>query len=135
MAAAKPSSLVDTRVVYCGDNLDQLRKLPAPISVRAMTVRSGKPNKQTKQTDMKKLLMLTVMSCALAAQTIPAFADATAAQKDQIERARKEMHEALKTEEGCKTMCEEMMKNDKTKKMMCEMIAKDPEAMKMMKTK
>jgi hypothetical protein len=29
MAAAKSSSLVDTRVVYCGDNLDQLRKLPA----------------------------------------------------------------------------------------------------------
>ena len=29
MAAAKPSSLLDTRVVYCGDNLDQLRKLPA----------------------------------------------------------------------------------------------------------
>ena len=29
MAAANPSSLVDTRVVYCGDNLDQLRKLPA----------------------------------------------------------------------------------------------------------
>src|ERR1700678_1032492 len=26
--AAKPSSLVDTRVIYCGDNLDQLRKLP-----------------------------------------------------------------------------------------------------------
>src|SRR4051794_9024403 len=24
----KPSSVVDTRVVYCGDNLDQLRKLP-----------------------------------------------------------------------------------------------------------
>ena len=24
----KPSSLLDTRVVYCGDNLDQLRKLP-----------------------------------------------------------------------------------------------------------
>lgn len=24
----KPSSLVDTRVVYCGDNLDQLRRLP-----------------------------------------------------------------------------------------------------------
>ena len=29
MAAAKPSSLLATRVVYCGDNLDQLRKLPA----------------------------------------------------------------------------------------------------------
>ena len=29
MPAAKPSSLVDTRVVYCGDNLDQLARLPA----------------------------------------------------------------------------------------------------------
>jgi DNA modification methylase len=26
--SAKPSSLVDTRVIYCGDNLEQLRKLP-----------------------------------------------------------------------------------------------------------
>src|SRR6266508_1772742 len=26
--APKPSSLVDTRVIYCGDNIDQLRKLP-----------------------------------------------------------------------------------------------------------
>ena len=25
---AKPSSLIDTRVVYCGDNLEQLKKLP-----------------------------------------------------------------------------------------------------------
>jgi DNA modification methylase len=25
---AKPSSVIDTRVIYCGDNLDQLRKLP-----------------------------------------------------------------------------------------------------------
>ncbi|MDO8630169.1 MAG: hypothetical protein Q7R41_06720 [Phycisphaerales bacterium] len=24
----RPSSLVDTRIIYCGDNLDQLRKLP-----------------------------------------------------------------------------------------------------------
>ena len=24
----RPSSLLDTRVVYCGDNLDQLKKLP-----------------------------------------------------------------------------------------------------------
>ena len=29
MASAKPSSLVDTRVIYCGDNLEQLQKLPA----------------------------------------------------------------------------------------------------------
>ena len=26
--SARPSALLDTRVVYCGDNLDQLRKLP-----------------------------------------------------------------------------------------------------------
>jgi len=26
--AAKPSSLLDTRIIYCGDCLDQLRKLP-----------------------------------------------------------------------------------------------------------
>src|SRR5437763_5564966 len=25
---AKPSALIDTRVIYCGDNLDQLRKFP-----------------------------------------------------------------------------------------------------------
>ena len=25
---ARPSSLLDTRVIYCGDNLEQLRKLP-----------------------------------------------------------------------------------------------------------
>lgn len=29
MASTKPSSLVDTRVIYCGDNLEQLEKLPA----------------------------------------------------------------------------------------------------------
>src|SRR4051812_21177919 len=27
-AAGKPSALLDTRVVYCGDNLEQLAKLP-----------------------------------------------------------------------------------------------------------
>ena len=27
-APCKPSSLVDTRVIYCGDNLDQLKKFP-----------------------------------------------------------------------------------------------------------
>ncbi len=84
---------------------------------------------------MKKLLMMTLMSCAFAAQTIPAFADATSAQRAQIEQARKEVREAAKTDEGCKAMCEEMMKNDKSKKMMCEMMMKDPEAMKMMKGK
>ena len=28
MKAGKPSSLLDTRVIYCGDNLEQLAKLP-----------------------------------------------------------------------------------------------------------
>src|SRR5438034_11691506 len=27
-AASKPSARIDTRVIYCGDNLEQLRKLP-----------------------------------------------------------------------------------------------------------
>jgi len=27
-AAPKPSAVIDTRVIYCGDNLDQLKKLP-----------------------------------------------------------------------------------------------------------
>jgi 16S rRNA G966 N2-methylase RsmD len=26
--AARPSAVVDTRIIYCGDNLDQLKKLP-----------------------------------------------------------------------------------------------------------
>lgn len=28
MVKGKPSSVVDTRVIYCGDNLEQLKKLP-----------------------------------------------------------------------------------------------------------
>jgi len=28
-AVSKPSAVIDTRVIYCGDNLEQLRKLPA----------------------------------------------------------------------------------------------------------
>ncbi len=27
-AVRKPSAVIDTRVIYCGDNLEQLRKLP-----------------------------------------------------------------------------------------------------------
>jgi lysyl-tRNA synthetase class I len=30
---AKPSAVIDTRVIYCGDNLDQLRKLPDAVKV------------------------------------------------------------------------------------------------------
>jgi 16S rRNA G966 N2-methylase RsmD len=28
LTAGRPSAVVDTRVVYCGDNLDQLQRLP-----------------------------------------------------------------------------------------------------------
>jgi hypothetical protein len=84
---------------------------------------------------MKKLLMITAMGCAFAAQTLPAFADATGADKQQISQAQMAMDEALKSDEGCKAMCEGIMKNDKSKKMMCEMMAKDPDAIKMMKEK
>ena len=31
--SAKPSALVDTRVIYCGDNLEPSRKLPAVAAV------------------------------------------------------------------------------------------------------
>ena len=92
----------------------------------------NQPNPDLDHT-MKKLLMMTAMSCVFAAQTIPAFADATNAQKEQIVRATKEVHEAVKTEEGCKAMCEALMKDKKAKAMMCDMMMKDPEAMKMMK--
>jgi len=29
----KSSAVIDTRVIYCGDNLDQLRKLPDAVKV------------------------------------------------------------------------------------------------------
>lgn len=82
---------------------------------------------------MKKLLLLTLLSCAFAAQTMPAFADATGAQKAQFDRTAKEVQTALSTDEGCKVMCETMMGSPKAKAMMCDMIKKDPECMKMMK--
>ena len=28
MASVKPSALLDTRAIYCGDNMEQLKKLP-----------------------------------------------------------------------------------------------------------
>jgi hypothetical protein len=77
---------------------------------------------------MKKLLLITLTSCLLAAQTIPAFADATEAEKEQIETARKHVRESVKVDEGCRVICEEVLKSDKAKKLMCEMISKDPEA-------
>jgi len=40
-AAARPSSLLDTRVIYCGDNLEQLAKLP-DASLRQMQKEEGR---------------------------------------------------------------------------------------------
>jgi hypothetical protein len=101
------------------------------ISGWAMTVRPETPKKHT----MKKLLLITLTSCAFAAQTIPAFADATEAEREQIELARTEMRKAVAVEEGCKTLCEEILKNEKAKKLMCEMLSKDPEAVKLIVAK
>ncbi len=84
---------------------------------------------------MKKLLMMTALTCAFAVQTIPALADASSAEKERIQNSLKMVRETLKTDDGCKAMCEEMMKNEKSKKMMCEMMSKDPECMKMLKAK
>ena len=38
---AKPSALLDTRVIYCGDNLDQLRKLPEACVEREFMLESA----------------------------------------------------------------------------------------------
>jgi len=79
---------------------------------------------------MKKLLLTTVMSCAFAAQTLFALDQfpsgrrhaARFAAQAQIERARKEVREALKTDAGCQAMCEEMMKNRKSREMMVMLV-------------
>ncbi len=41
--AGRPSALLDTRVVYCGDNLEQLKKLPdrCPQRRRSRSERSA----------------------------------------------------------------------------------------------
>jgi len=41
--ARRPSSLVDTRIIYCGDCLDQLQKLPdACVDLIYIDPRHGK---------------------------------------------------------------------------------------------
>ncbi|MEO7931732.1 MAG: hypothetical protein ABIT76_01095 [Chthoniobacterales bacterium] len=48
--AGKPSALVDTRVIYCGDNLEQLEKLPAAsvdlIYIDPPSLRTTRPRAQ-----------------------------------------------------------------------------------------
>ena len=47
-AGGKPSSLLDTRVIYCGDNVEQLAKLPDscvdPIYIDPVVRRSNNPS-------------------------------------------------------------------------------------------
>jgi hypothetical protein len=53
---AKPSALLDTRVIYCGDNLDQLGKLPDewyPIQVK-QTDKVGRPDIDAFETAMQR---------------------------------------------------------------------------------
>lgn len=90
-------------------------------------------NNQTK-TMLKKLLLLTAVSCVFAVQTTTAFADMSSAQR-QIIDAQKIVREVLKTEEGCKAMCDEILANKKAKKMLCEAMKKDPAAVKMITEK
>ena len=123
-----------------GANHARTRRPPANTLNRTISDRADDPHRPGKQTNkpnrqntMKKLLMMTALTCAFAAQTMPAFADATSAQKEQIARAQKEVQEAVKTDEGCKAMCEAMMKEKKAKMMMCEMMMKDPDCMKVLK--
>ncbi len=42
-SSSKASALIDTRVIYCGDNLDQLRKLPEACVNLIYTGDRGKP--------------------------------------------------------------------------------------------
>jgi len=42
--AARPTALLDTCVVYCGDNLEQLAKLPKPVLTSFTLTRPSTPS-------------------------------------------------------------------------------------------
>ena len=81
---------------------------------------------------MNKLLMITAMSWLLTAQTMPAHADATSAQKELIARTREQVREVIKTDEGCRAICHEMMQSKKARQMMWRMMKADPNSRAMM---
>lgn len=80
---------------------------------------------------MKQLLSLALMSCLFVSITLPVLADKTINDNDR-QKMRTEAVNMLKTDEGCKIMCEEVMKNEKSKKMCLEMMMNDPECEKML---
>ena len=80
---------------------------------------------------MKQLLSLALMSCLLVSSTLPVLADKTINDNDR-QKMRTEASSMLKTDEGCKIMCEEVMKNEESKKMCLEMMMNDPECVKML---
>ncbi len=81
---------------------------------------------------MKNKLSILIVGSLMALASIPAHADKTIADNDRLMAQRAQVAEIVKTDDGCKMMCDEMMKNPKSKKMMCDMVMKDSECMKMM---
>ena len=51
---AKPSALVDTRVIYCGDNLEQLPKLPDAVFKRNGTISKQRPAGKPRPSAIKR---------------------------------------------------------------------------------
>lgn len=99
---------------------------------KSFFVRIDPPNQQTQSIKiMKQILSLAMMSCLLISSSLPLLADKTI---NDIDRQKMQTDAALmlKTDEGCKIMCEEVMKNKKSKKMCMEMMMNDPECSKMM---
>lgn len=80
---------------------------------------------------MKKSLVCLSIIGLLA--IVPVHADKTVEANDRMKAEQTQVAEIMKTDEGCKMMCEEMMKTPKGKKMMRETVMNDPESMKMMR--
>jgi hypothetical protein len=88
--AGRPSSLVDTRVIYCGDNLEQLKKLPDACvdliyidppfnSNRNYEVFWGETKEKRAFDDRHEHPRPTLTSCARAASNSPASSKRPAA--------------------------------------------------------
>ena len=87
----KPSALLDTRVIYCGDNLEQLAKLPdacvdliyidPPFSTPTATTRSSgaRPGRSAPLKTATRTPRPTLTTCARAACNSPASSNRPAA--------------------------------------------------------
>ena len=79
-----------------------------------------------------KNILFTLLVGGVMTLTLPVYADKTINDNDRLNALRTKVSEVMKTDDGCKMMCDEMMKNPKSKKMMCESVMNDSECMKMM---